>query len=105
MARVTRVLFVAEEVVRLVQADEALGMQGSRKELGCVLDFDDIVERGVQDDPSRADVLIHLLGVSRHLERIADHASNIAEDVIYFVEGRIVRHKIEEYLSARDHGS
>lgn len=34
---------------------------------------------------------IHLLSVSRHLERIADHATNIAVDVIYMVEGRIAR--------------
>ena len=38
------------------------------------------------------DTLIHLLSVSRRLERVADHATNIAEDVIYLVEGRIVRH-------------
>jgi phosphate transport system protein len=37
--------------------------------------------------------LIHLLSVSRNLERIADHATNIAEDVIYLVEGHIIRHK------------
>ncbi len=41
--------------------------------------------------------LLHLLSISRHLERVADHATNIAEDVIYMVEGRIVRHKAENY--------
>jgi phosphate transport system protein len=38
------------------------------------------------------DVLLLLLGISRELERVGDHASNIAEDVIYMVEGAIVRH-------------
>jgi phosphate transport system protein len=38
------------------------------------------------------DALLLLLGVSRELERVGDHASNIAEDVIYMVEGAIVRH-------------
>jgi len=47
--------------------------------------------------PDRVDTLIHLLSVSRHLERIADHATNIAEDVIYMIEGEIVRHGIEQY--------
>jgi len=35
--------------------------------------------------------LIHLLTASRSLERIADHVTNIAEDIIYLMEGEIVR--------------
>jgi phosphate transport system protein len=38
-----------------------------------------------------------MLSASRHIERIADHATNVAEDVIYMVEGAIVRHKTENY--------
>lgn len=36
--------------------------------------------------------LINLLLISRHLERIADHAHNVAEEIIYLTEGEIVRH-------------
>ncbi len=53
------------------------------------------VKSAIREHPEHIDALIHLLSVSRHLERIADHATNIAEDVIYLVEGRIVRHAPE----------
>lgn len=36
---------------------------------------------------------LHCFSASRHAERIADHATNIAEDVIYLVEGEIARHR------------
>jgi phosphate transport system protein len=55
------------------------------------------VKQAILDHPEFIESLIHLLSVSRHLERIADHAVNIAEDVIYMVEGRIIRHKTEDY--------
>lgn len=42
--------------------------------------------------PDQVDYYIQLLAVSRNLERVADHATNIAEDVIYLVDGQIVRH-------------
>lgn len=57
----------------------------------------ELVKQRTLASPSQIDILLHLLSVSRHLERIGDHATNIAEDVIYMVEGRIVRHKTEEY--------
>jgi phosphate transport system protein len=56
-----------------------------------------LIQDEIKKDPSKMEALIHLLSVSRHLERIADLATNIAEDVIYMIEGEIVRHKTEEY--------
>ena len=44
--------------------------------------------------PEAIDAVLNYLTVSRHLERIADLATNIAEDVIYLNEGTIVRHTI-----------
>ena len=44
------------------------------------------------EDPKTVSRALHLLLISRNLERIADHATNIAEDVIYYVEGRDIRH-------------
>lgn len=57
------------------------------------------IQEAIQKHPDKIASLIHLLSVSRHLERIADHATNIAEDVIYMIDGKIVRHKSEEYQS------
>ena len=47
-------------------------------------------------DPATIEPALDLILVSRHLERIGDHATNIAEDVIFLVEGRDVRHRHEE---------
>jgi phosphate transport system protein len=45
------------------------------------------------EDPRTVSRALHLLLISRNMERIADHATNIAEDVVYLVEGQIVRHR------------
>jgi phosphate transport system protein len=57
------------------------------------------VQAGILKNPEEIDCLINLLAVSRQLERIADHATNIAEDVIYMIEGEIIRHKEEGFYS------
>ena len=46
----------------------------------------------IRENPEHVDYLINLLLISRHLERLADHATNIAEEVAYMIEGEIVRH-------------
>ncbi len=53
------------------------------------------VRNAVMKEPALFDSLLQILSIGRHLERIADHATNIAEDVIYLAEGRIVRHQQE----------
>lgn len=46
----------------------------------------------MHQNPDRLDSLLHLFSAVRQVERVADHATNIAEDVVYLVEGRIIRH-------------
>jgi phosphate transport system protein len=48
----------------------------------------------IRKAPETIDTVLSYLTVSRHLERVADLATNIAEDVIYLNEGTIVRHTI-----------
>jgi phosphate transport system protein len=42
--------------------------------------------------PENVGILLNMFLISRHIERIADHATNIAEEVIYVTDGEIVRH-------------
>ena len=46
----------------------------------------------LRGDPEHLDAIVLLFSVARYLERLADHATNIAEDVLYMVEGEIQRH-------------
>jgi phosphate transport system protein len=95
----------AQEMVKnaldsLVNQDAALARQ--------VLAMDDEVDamnrqmyeqvrEGIRRHPEQLEAHTHLLSASRYLERIADHATNIAEDVVYMVEGEIIRHKAAIY--------
>jgi phosphate transport system protein len=55
----------------------------------------DLVTVDMRKNPELMHMLIPYISISRYLERIADHATNIAEDVIYMVDGIIARHRAE----------
>jgi len=50
------------------------------------------VKEAIIKNPQMFETLLQIMHISRHLERIGDHATNIAEDLIYLIEGKIVRH-------------
>lgn len=51
---------------------------------------------GMSKDQKTIEQSVDLILVARHLERIADHSTNICEDVIYIIEGKNIKHHIEE---------
>jgi phosphate transport system protein len=60
-----------------------------------------LVQKELVDDymckePSTASRAVPLLLIARHLERICDHATNIAEDVIYMIKADVVKHHPEK---------
>jgi phosphate transport system protein len=91
----------AQEMVKqsldaVVQADPALARQ-VREEDDAVDEYRQQIRRkvlkGIVEHPENVENLLRVNSVSKHIERIADMATNIAEDVIYMVEGDIVRHR------------
>ena len=46
----------------------------------------------IKQEPNYGEYLINMFLIARHLERIGDHTTNIAEEVIYLIEGEIIRH-------------
>lgn len=74
-----------------------------------VIEHDDLVDemnRKIIDElaammkqnAEQVEPAMHLFSATRHVERVADHATNIAEDVVYLVEGEIIRHGGGELL-------
>ena len=60
-----------------------------------------VKERLLDADAPTIDVLVHQMGISRILERIADQATSLAKDVIYMADGEIVRHRGKELKARR----
>ncbi|MEN8133740.1 MAG: phosphate signaling complex protein PhoU, partial [Pseudomonadota bacterium] len=88
-------LMLRKTLLAFVEADYELA--------GKVLEMDDEVDKMcsaelprqielIQKHPENAGQRLMLLSVCRQLERIGDHASNIAEDVVYLLSGDIIRH-------------
>lgn len=57
---------------------------------------DELMTDYLMQDAKTADRAVPLLLIARHLERICDHTTNIAENVIYMVEAKVVKHHLEE---------
>lgn len=74
----------AELARKVCAADDAIDRQ--KREIA------DTIRARIYDTPEERDSLLKLLDVPRHLERIADLATNVCEDVVYMVEGSIIRH-------------
>ncbi|RMG10799.1 MAG: phosphate transport system regulatory protein PhoU [Planctomycetota bacterium] len=56
-----------------------------------------VLQEKMIEDPAAIKRAVHTLSASRHLERIADLATNIAEDVVFMVSGDVIRHRYEDY--------
>ena len=94
---------MAGNVTTMVQRALESFLDGKAETAEVVLQMDGIVDRMKDEafvvlvqrmvsDPSTARAALNVLLISRALERIADHATNIAEDVIFWVRGADVRH-------------
>jgi phosphate transport system protein len=63
--------------------------------------FDQLIDH-MKQDPSTVDCAMNLILISRNLERIGDHATNIAEDVIFVSSGIDIRHGHHKTLHSAD---
>ncbi|HEX2947992.1 MAG TPA: phosphate signaling complex protein PhoU [Armatimonadota bacterium] len=97
MADITRIM-LRDSLQSLINTDVVLAanvVKLDEKVDAINRDMYNRVTAAIRNDLSQLETLLHYLSVSRYLERIADHATNIAEDVLYMLEGEIVRHRIE----------
>lgn len=61
----------------------------------------DLLITEMKSDPLLVEPGAHAMGLLRHVERLADHATNIAEDVIFIVEARMLKHQSQETVTDR----
>ncbi|HEX9250807.1 MAG TPA: phosphate signaling complex protein PhoU [Ignavibacteriaceae bacterium] len=61
-----------------------------------------ILKSIMKKTPDNIESAVALLVISRELERLADHATNIAEDVFFIVEAQLIKHKYEKFIFDED---
>jgi len=86
LAFVENDLHVAKDVLMLGQSIRQLAEKIFRGQLACI-------KSSTEDAEQR----LYILKVARQLQRIADHATNIAEDIIFLMSGEIIRHSSKTY--------
>lgn len=74
----------AEQAMKVIAQDDIVDEYNSKM-------FTEL-QKHIHKNPDQTEYCISLMNVSRHLERIADCATNISEDVLYMIKGEIVRH-------------
>jgi phosphate transport system protein len=57
-----------------------------------------ILKNIMKQNPDNIESAVALLVISRELERLADHSTNVAEDVFFIVEAQLIKHKYEKYI-------
>ncbi len=63
--------------------------------------FDILIDE-MKRDPLQIEPAAHAMGLLRHVERLADHATNIAEDVIFIVEAKMLKHQSTESILSKE---
>jgi phosphate transport system protein len=61
-----------------------------------------ILKSIMKKSPDNIEGAVALLVISREMERLADHSTNIAEDVFFIVEAQLIKHKYEKYIFGDD---
>lgn len=51
-----------------------------------------VMKKAIRKNPEKVEEIINMYLISRHIERVGDHTKNIAEEVIYLIDGEIIRH-------------
>ena len=92
------------QIARIMVKDSLDAFVGNNPGIATrVLESDDVVDSldrtvfrqmvaAMKADSSMIDPASHIIVLSRHIERLADHSTNIAEDVIFLVDAKIVKH-------------